>query len=299
MSVLILACLSVTPFSADKVEIVKESGVSIIHLIGNVVIEDAQTRIECEVARLYESEDYVELKDNVVISDKDGSIAADHAYYYFSDKKGYLGGAVRLVSEDQVITADSLFYNGMEQYVDMERNVVIEDTKNNMLGYGDRGWYDLREDIGHLILSPRIELIREGKEPIQIRAMQFVLHAKEDMFYGYDSVVANIDSINVYCDTFAFDLSSDKGTMIVPHVIEGKNTLKGETGQFVMKDEQLEVFSVHKGASEYHSEVGNINNVEGDTISIFFENSKAVKIIVDGNPNGVLQLKRGSGDTED
>lgn len=296
---ILLVLFSLTPFSADKVEIIKEDGASIIHLIGNVVIEDEQTKIECEDARLYETEDFVELKDSVVISDKDGSIAAARARYYFGEKKGYLGGDVCLVSDGQVITADSLFYDGIAQYVEMDRNVVIEDTLNNMLGYGNRGWYDLGDDIGRLVQSPRIELIREGKEPIYITAIQFVLHTRENMFYGHDSVVARIDSIIVYCDTFAYDLSLDKGTMIAPHVVEDQNTLKGTTGQFSMKDDQVELFQVQNGSSEYHSDAGNINNVTGDTISIYFENGEAVTIVVDGNPSGVLELKRGSGDTED
>ena len=119
------------------------------------------------------------------------------------------------------------------------------------------------------------------------------------MFYGHDSVITHIDSIIVYCDTFAYDLSSDKGTMILPHVVEGENTLKGMTGKFSMKNDQIEVFQVHRGSSEYHSESGNINNVTGDTISIYFENGKAVTIIVDGKPSGVLKLKRSAGDSED
>jgi lipopolysaccharide export system protein LptA len=295
---LLIALLCLTPFSADKVEIIKENGMSVIHLIGNVVIEDDETRIVCEDARLYEEEDCVTLKDSVVISDKDGSIYAHHAQYYFSDNKGYLGGGVELFSGVQIIRADSLFYDGAKQYVEMHRNVVIEDTSNNMIGYGGMGWYDLREDRGYLERSPRLELQREGKDPIDIRALRFELLAEDDMFYGYESVIARIDSITVECDTFSFDLASDSGTMIRPRVAEKLNRLNGEAGRFSMRSDEIESFSVYDGDSEYRSEEGNINNVEGDTIIVFFEHSEAVRIVVEGSPHGVLQLKRGPDDIE-
>jgi lipopolysaccharide export system protein LptA len=298
MQNILLLLLALTPFSADKVEIIKEDGVSVIHLIGNVVIEDEETKIECDNAQLYEDDDYVVLRDSVVISDRDGSIAAHHAQYYFSEKKGYLGGGVRLVSESRVITADSLSYDGEKEYVEMERNVVIEDTENKMFGYGDIGWYDLNNDIGHLESKPHIEIERDEKDPIHITARQFELHARDNKFYGYDSVVTTIDSITVLCDTFTFDVVADTGTMVAPEVIEDKNILQGATGTFVLVDDQVEFFSVHKGSSVYHSEAGNVNTVEGDTITIYFEKSEAVKIVVNGNPGGVLELKRGSGETE-
>jgi lipopolysaccharide export system protein LptA len=299
MNLLIYLCFSLTPFSADKVEIIKENGMSIVHLIGNVVIEDEETRIECEDALLYEEEDYVILNQDVVITEKEGSISADRARYCFDDNKGYLGGSVRLVSGAQVICADSLFYDGAEEHVEMHRNVMIEDTENNMIGYGGMGWYDLHDEVGHLLEFPYLNLLREDKDPIYIKAMKFVLHTEEDMFYGYDSVCMLIDSVTLKCDTFTYDLVFDEGAVVNPDVFEKQNTLQGERGQFSMKGDQVEAFRVFNGTSEYHSEEGNINNVEGDTITIMFENGQAVQIVIEGNPQGVLRLKRGSSDVKD
>ena len=295
----IVILFTLTPFSADKVEIIKEEGESIIHLIGNVVIKDENVKIECEDARMYETEDYVILDNEVVITDKEGSIKADHAQYRFAEKQGYMTGDVNLVSGKQIITAESLYYDGNRSYVEMHRNVVIEDQENDMFGYGGKGWYHLDDDIGHLVEAPRIELLREDRDPIHIRAQEFELRTKQNMFYGYDSVHAEIDSINVECDTFTYDLADDNGAMVKPHVVEKENILKGETGAFRMKDENIESFSVHDGWSKYLSEEGNRNEVEGDTITVIFEEGEAVKIIVMGDPSGVLMLKKESENVED
>lgn len=299
MTFLILFYIAQTPFSADKVEIIKEKGESIIHLIGNVIIEDEETRIECQDARMFENQDYVVLNTDVVITDKDGYITSQYARYHFATKQGYLVEDVRLLSGEQIISADSLYYDGARSCVEMHRNVVVEDKENDMFCYGGTGWYDLNEDIGHLIGTPRVELMREDRDPIHVHATKFVLNAQEDMFYGYDSVHAQIDSITVDCDTFAYDLTKDSGIMVTPHVIEKENVLQGEAGSFHMKNEQVESFSVFQGWSEYHSDEGNINNVTGDTITIKFEQGEAVQIIVQGDPSGVLQLKKEPDNVED
>jgi hypothetical protein len=234
-----------------------------------------------------------------VITDRDGSITADHARYHFGDNRGYLGGGVRLISDEQVIRADSLFYDGKKQYVEMDKNVVIEDSANDMVAYGGMGWYDLHRDTGYLGTTPWLELIRKDRDPVRITATSFVLYAADDMFYGYDAVKALIDSITVFSDTFNYDLVRDHGEMINPRIVEKQNIMKGRAGYFSMKNGEIETFSVYNGDSEYRSAEGNINNVEGDTITIVFEAGEAVKIIVKGGPHGVLQLKRGADDTED
>jgi hypothetical protein len=80
--------------------------------------------------------------------------------------------------------------------------------------------------------------------------------------------------------------------MTRPVVLEKENELKGESGQFIMKNKEIESFSVQHGWSQYYTEEGSKNVVEGDAISIVFRDGKAIKIIVDGEPKGMLRLKR-------
>lgn len=297
MFLVFLLCL--TPFSADKVEIIRENGESIVHLLGNVVIEDENTRITCSEASLNQTENYVILVHDVKIVDKNGEIKSNFAVYYFKEKKGYLKDSVSLITADQIISSDSLYYRGFEELVEMFDNVKIEDEKNNLIAYGDRGWYDLKKDEGYLVGAPRLEIIRENKEPTDVRAREFQLINNSNTFYGFDSVVAIIDSITIYCDTFSYNLKTENGTMTKPVILEKNNELKGETGQFKMKNRNIESFNVQRGTSKYYTEEGSKNVVEGDSISIIFQDSKASRIIVEGEPRGVLSLKRKAEDAGD
>jgi lipopolysaccharide assembly outer membrane protein LptD (OstA) len=293
---LLIILLCVTPFTADRVEIINEQGVSIVHLLGNVTIEDEDIKITCSEASLHESEDYVVLVDDISIVDKSGEIKADFAVYHFNDKKGYLKDSVALLTGNEIITADSLFYDGVEELVQMFKDVTIEDKKNNLTAHGEEGWYNLRDDEGYLSKSPRLEIARENKDPMKVNAHEFRLLTNSNQFFGYDSVVAIIDSITVFCDTFLYNLKDDHGSMKNPFVVEKENELKGESGKFEMKNKEIETFSVHRGWSQYYTEEGSKNVVEGEEISIVFHDGKAIKIIVDGEPKGVLRLKRSTDD---
>lgn len=297
MLLILLLCL--TPFSADRVEIIRKEGESIVHLIGNVVIEDENTKITCAEANLNETKDYVILTRDVKIIDKNGEINSNFAIYYFNEKKGYLRDSVILVTDNEIISADSLYYNGTEELVEMFSNVQLEDEKNNLIAYGGHGWYDLKKDEGYLLDSPSLEIMREEKEPMKIRAREFKLMTVKNVFYGFDSIVAIIDSFIVYCDTFSFNLKTEEGCLVNPFIVEKDNELKGETGRFSMKDSNIEAFSVQKGWSKYYTEEGSKNIVEGEEISVIFRQGRASKIIVDGNPSGVLTMKRKEEGAED
>jgi lipopolysaccharide export system protein LptA len=240
--VFFLFLLWATPFTADKLEIINEDGMSVVHLIGNVVIEDQTLKITCSQARLHESDDYVVLIDDVDIIDKNGEIKAAYAVFYFEDSKGYLKDSVTLFSGDEVITADSLFYDGVADQVKMFRDVVIDDKKNDLMAFGQEGWYDLKADEGYLFKEPRLEIAREDKEPMMVNAHEFRLRADSNQFFGYDSVVALIDSITIYCDTFMYNMRENIGTMVKPVVIEKDNRLHGQTGQFTVTDNEITVF---------------------------------------------------------
>lgn len=285
--------LCVTPFSADRVEIVKqEGGTSVIHLLGNVKIEDEHLKIACSEASLHEAENYVVLIDDVSIIDENGKIHAGFAVYYFDEKKGYLRDSVVLFTGSDIIRADSLYYDGVDELVQMFGDVTIEDKKNDLMAYGGQGWYDLAKDEGYLMEGPRLEITRENKEPMRVKAQEFKLLADSNEFFGFDSVTAVFDSITIYCDTFSFNLKEDHGTMVNPVVLEKNNELRGETGQFKMKDQQIESFSVRRGWSRYYTDEGSKNIIEGEEINIIFRDGEAIKIIVDGEPSGILRLKR-------
>ncbi len=292
MPLCFLFLITLTPFQADKVEIFMENDQRIVHLIGNVIIEGEATRITCAEAKISEEEGWVKLTQDVRLEDHNGLASAGFAIYYFNEDRGYLRDSVHIVTSDEEIMADSLYYDGSRDSVEMYGRVMIKDTRNDMIVTGDRGWYNLADDKGLLTGDPKLQIMRQGKDPMTVDASTFALLTGQDMFHGYDSVKATIDSITVFCDTFAYDLVKEKGTMTRPRILQKNNELTGTHGLFVLADKQIEMMSVINGESVYYTAEGSENYVKGDTISIMFEQGKAKTIAVQGAPKGKLSLKR-------
>jgi len=288
----LLIILTFTPFNANKVEIVKENGSRIVYLFGDVTIEEESTKITCQEAILNETEGRVVLNRAVKIKDNKSEMFAENALYYFKEKKGYLKGNVILSGEKETINADSLSYDGHNRFVEMFRNIKVEDKKNNLIAHGNKGWYDLNREMGRLVSNPRLLINREDREPMKVEAKAFQLNNNENRFYGFDSVVAIIDSVTIYCDTFSYNLTSECGELSKPLVREKNNELLGSYGQFKMKEKNLESFTVEKGWAKYYTKEGSRNIVEGQTIKILFKDSKASQIMIQGKPKGTLTLKR-------
>lgn len=296
---IIFFLLALAPFSADKVEIVKENGESIVHLLGNVNIEDEQTKITCSQARFNETKNYAVLTKNIHIVDQQGEINADFATYDFNSKQGFLKENVFLVRKNETFSSDSLVYDGMKHHVEMFSSVVIEDTDSTLRAFGTYAWYDLEEEVGFLMDNPSLEILREERSPMFVQAQRFRLDNKMNLLYGFDSVVATIDSVVVTCDTFIYDVKAENGTMMKPVITEVNNQLIGKTGRFVMRDNDIESLSVYDGWSEYYTEKGTKNVVEGEEITILFDDGHATRIIVTGAPKGVVHMREGKADAGD
>lgn len=291
---LVMFLIALTPFQADRVEIFTEDNERIVHLIGNVVIESSATRITCAEAKISEMSGWVRLFQDVRLEDRNGVVSAVSAIYYFNEEYGFLKDSVKIVTPDEEISADSLYYDGAHDSVEMYGNVLIADMRNDMLVSGDRGWYNLERDEGLLFGDPKLEVAREEKPPIVVYANTFELLTAQELFHGYDSVRALIDSITVLCDTFSYYLNEDRGSMARPRIQEKQNELIGVQGQFTMRNKEIEALRVEQGQSIYYTKEGSRNFVQGDTISIVFQEGQARRIIVDGEPKGHLYLKGSS-----
>ncbi len=280
-----------TPFTADRVEIMRDNGQNVFRLTGQVQINSDQTTITCREANLHDDEGWVELSDYVLIRDPGGEIQASRAEYRFSERIAYLSGGVKLIDSSRTIWADSLVYEGNLRQASMFRNVEIKDPANNLTATGQRGWFDLNHNIGNLTGQPRLEIERPDKTPMTLTAMNFFLDTGNNQFFGYDSVIALIDSFTIHADTFRYGLNSHEGGMVHPVITEKLNWLEGTRGSFIIQRQLIDQLQVEDGRAVYYTDEGAKNSVTGAVITIVFHEGRAVKIFVQGNPRGHLISK--------
>ncbi len=80
--------------------------------------------------------------------------------------------------------------------------------------------------------------------------------------------------------------------MKMPVAVEKNNELKGSSGEFGLKDKTIDYFKVYSGIASYWTADSAHNVIEGECINIIFQDGRAIKIRVEGNPKGRLYLNR-------
>lgn len=290
--ILILWLIVISPFSADKVEIINEGNEQIVKLLGNVIIEEKDAKITCYEAVIYEGKDLAVLNGKVKIADTTGTIEADTAYHYLKELRSILKGNVVLKNKAREIYADSLVYTKKNELAQAYGRVRFVDTAQKFNALGKLGTYDLRRGKGRLEGTPQAFVQREGKSPIEINSKYLEFDERLSAIIARDSVKVQIDSLYVTGDTLTYYVNSKTGLITNLNIVERTNTMSGLSGRFTLRDSKLDEFEVSTGQGVYHTEEGTKNEITGGRITFKFKDGKTTAIEVVDSPEGLLFLKR-------
>ncbi len=282
----------VSPFTADKVEIINLPGERVVKLAGNVIIDATPARIFCSEARVYEDRDLAILTGRVKIIDTASSVEADTAYHYLKGERSILKGNVTLFSGSRSIYAESLIYDRVKKFVQAFDSVKFVDTMQKFTSLGNRGSYDLKMGIGRLEDQPCAWIERKDKSPIYVWSRVFEYNAKKNWIVAYDSVRIVIDSIEVSGDSLRYEIDKKIGLIEKIRLTEANNSITGGSGRFALADENLSEFDVNQGQGVYITREGVKNEISGGLMRFKFNNGKAVAIEVYDRPRALLYLKK-------
>ena len=130
----------------------------------SVVINDGDTHITANLARMYEGKGLALISDAVHITNPDAQVWADSARYHFSDKLAELFGNVRVRQESLNIRAPKLLYRSKEKSVRADSGVALENLSRSFRLTGRKGTYDMDSDVGVVDSSPVLTWRRESRE---------------------------------------------------------------------------------------------------------------------------------------
>ncbi len=284
--------LTLSPFSADKVEIIRHEEGNIIRLLGDVIIDASTAKIFCQEATIYEFKDLAVLHGAVRIIDTSSTIEADTAYHYLSDERSLLKGNVILKKAARTIYADSLVYFGRRDYTQAFGQVKFTDSTQKLTARGDHGTYDLRQGRGYLEGSPRALIERENKSPIEVNSRIFEFIEKSNSIIAYDSVKVTIDSTFIEGDSLRYFLDKKEGLITNLTISEQRNNIIGDSGRFTLGDDRLEEFKIRNGHGVYLTKEGTKNEVDGGLIVFQFKDGRIYAIEVSDKPKGILYLRK-------
>ncbi len=247
----------------------------------SVVITDDPTRIEANVARLYDHLGLAVISESVRIESPDADIQADSAFYYLNERRAELYGNVRVRRESLDIAAPTIRYLADSKLVEARDGVTLVNRDGRFRLTGQRGNYDLAGDSGVVDRSPLLVWHREG-DSARVTSREMVWNERESRAVARGNVRLYSGASEVSCDTIVYLAGPDSGLAIGgPTVRDSVSRAGGDSLSFRIRDGALqEVLIAGRASGEYRTRGGERVEVAGQTIRIEFDRGAVERITV-------------------
>ncbi len=274
---------------ARKMAIVRSSEGELTVFEDSVVITDGGTRIDAFQARLNDRAGRAAISGDVRIKSPDAMVWADSALYFMNERRAELFGAVRVRRESLVITAPWLEYRTAERLVRADRGLVLTDEARDFRLSGDRGTYDMANDVGMVEAAPVLSW-RRGEDSARVTSRTMVWEERASRAVARGGVLVSSGHSELECDSAVFYSGPDSGVAWGrPRVRDRQSEATGDTMTFHVSGGTLErVNIIGNAAGEYRTEGGDRVLVSGTAISLGLVGGGVDRVEVSGLRSGQL-----------
>ncbi len=282
---------------ADLVEIIKINDQFVRKLVGNVQFLQGESRLLCDEATWYESEQKVILERNVVIDDAQKVLTADYVVYYEALQREEARGNVKIVDSSLTLTAERVIYFEKDEKAIAENKVKIvdEDRRVTLLG-GYAEYFQMNDSILITFNPVFIQQDSLGKEEIRITGQVMELAQNGQVAVVTDSVHITRDSTQASCGLAEFWRETNQIILRNnPRVWQSDLEITGDSILLAMKDDQIEkAFIINHAVifSKSDSIDSQIrwNKLTGKLMTIYFKDNAIDKVIVENQATSWYHL---------
>ena len=293
-------------------------------------ITNAENTLTSIIGVYYVSENLFHFKDSVRIVNPDYIMTADTMDYNTQTETSFFAGPTKVVGDSinlycekgwydtrrditsiwknavidnrqQIIHGDSLFFNNGTGYGESYRNVVIEDTTNNLIIKGNYAWY---------YKQPEKFLVTDRAVFIQVsNSDSLFLHADtinavtvfDSTAVGYRLMKAfhgcriYSKSLQAKCDSLSYSFQDSVIRFYtLPVIWSEENQLTADSMALFTKNRQadrLELYSSAFVTSEI--DTSRHNQIKGRSLTGYFKKNELYKIDIRGNGETIYYLLDG------
>lgn len=276
---------------ADK--IIYDIEAEISSLSGNVIIETSSATIYSQTALYSFLSELALFNDPIWLQDNDGVIKAESGIYFNQSDSVVFRGNVQIADSTQYIEADSIFTNRSTGDYNLYGNVFMHDDENQTT---IRGNFVQADSTGKRIVDGDAILRRLSSDLADTTWLfsERIEMTKIDTFYVIDAI-NNVRSWQKESSTFSDSLNYNEQNELFKLRSDPKVWYKDIqlSGQFI--DVQLENDSLKSlfatgqpFASQLDTLTFRLNQMKGDSISIYFKNDNIDYVLTDSNAEILL-----------
>lgn len=293
-------------------------------------ITNADNTLTSIVGVYYVSDHLFHFKDSVKIVNPDYVITADTMDYNTDTETSFFTGPTELTGDSiylycekgwydtkydvtsiwenaiidnrkQIIYGDSLYFNDSTGYGEAFRNVIIEDTTNNMVIQGNYAWYYKQPE--KFMVTNRAMFIQVSKgdslflhaDTINAITVSDSLDNDYRLMRAYYGCRVFSDNLQAKCDSLSYSFQDSVIRLYTSPVIwSEENQLTSDSMAIFTKNQQTDRLELYNGAF-ITSQVDTIrfNQIKGRALTGYFENNELYKIDIRGNGETIYYLLDG------
>ncbi len=282
---------------ADLVEIKNINNQLVRKLTGNVRFNQGESRIFCEEATWYESEQKVILERNVIIDDAQKVLTADYVVYFEAFMREEARGNVKIVDSSRTLTAERVIYLENEEKAIAENKVKIVDDERRVTLLGGYAEYFQTNDSILVTFNPVfMQHDSLGEEEIRITGEVMELAQNGQVAIVTDSVHITRDSTEASCGLAEFWRETNQIILRNnPRVWQSDMEITGDSILMAMKDDQIEKAYIINNAVIF-SKADSIdsqirwNKLTGKLMTIDFKDNAIEQVIVENQATSWYHL---------
>ncbi len=236
-----------------------------------------------------------------LIRGEENTIYCENGTYDTRKDKAQLSDNIQLYTNEQTVTSDKLFYNRQTGFGDAAGNVVITDTLNKMIVFGEQA--KIWEKEGHSFVTDSMRFVNyDRNDSLFMHADTLFIHFDKDRkaekvlaHYGVRFYRSNIQG---QCDSLIYHMTDSTLRMYhEPILWSEQNQLTSDSMYIINRNGQLDSLIMYNSAFIVAKDtIKGFDQIKGKNMVGYFTENELDRIFVDGNAQTIYWVREEDGD---
>lgn len=235
----------------------------------------------------------VYFRDVTTVKDKDGQTAVyQNGFYDTSQKKSDINRG-DIETPTYRMTGDKYFLDDLRKFYKAQSNVVMTSKEENMIIYGDDGFYDKKSGISKIWNNAYVAKIADDGDTLFLSADTLVSIESKDprkkRLLAYNHVKIFKTDLQGVADSLAY-VAIDSMIYFYkdPVLWNDENQMTGDSIRLLIKQKKIDkIYLVNNSFVVSQDSLTNYNQIKGRKMTATFDGSAIHHVLVEGNGESI------------
>ncbi len=237
------------------------------------------------------------------ITSDENLIYCENGWYDTKNDKSRFSRNAYMITKEQKLKGDSLYYDRQLDFGKAYNNVMLNDTVQNMLVFGDYG--EFRRKAGYaFVTDSAVAVMIDKRDSLFLHSDTLYIHfdSTEQVEYmkGYYKTKFYREDMQGKCDSMLYSFTDSTIFLYKDPVLwSDENQLTADSIRIAMANNKVDTLALLGSAFIISMDDtlarNTFNQIKGKTMVGYFRNNKLAKIIVIGNAETVYYIREDDG----